>query len=199
MFTGGAGGDFLVAGRVSVGKNSLKFSLSADAAAQNETNPTTAVDTLIYTAASDSRVDLDEMTGFDKIIEFDQGVDKIKAQLGAGSGLAGHHQDASQQRQHQVVEDDHRRRRRPVRVGLQSCPSRQTEAFRRAGHDHGGQGDFTHPQFLLRDSLSAISGNNITVTWVLVDYDGDGDFAASTDMAIALIQPDGTLTASDFI
>ena len=199
MFTGGAGGDFLVAGRVSVGKNSLKFSLSADAAAQNETNPTTAVDTLIYTAASDSRVDLDEMTGFDKIIEFDQGVDKIKLSSVPGLDLQGTIKTLANSGNTKslktiigdgdgLFESDYN----PVRLDKQKHSVvlvTTTEA----------KANFTHPQFLLRDSLSAISGNNITVTWVLVDYDGDGDFAASTDMAIALIQPDGTLTASDFI
>ena len=37
---------------------------------------------------------------------------------------------------------------------------------------------------------------NENVKWVLVDVDGDGDFDASTDMAIALIDIDGTISTS---
>ena len=34
------------------------------------------------------------------------------------------------------------------------------------------------------------------VKWVLVDVDGDGDFDAGTDMAIALVDIDGTISTS---
>ncbi len=38
----------------------------------------------------------------------------------------------------------------------------------------------------------------VGVTWVLVDVDGDGDFNATTDMAIALLGEEGDLVPTDF-
>ena len=61
---------------------------------------------------------------------------------------------------------------------------------------------FEWPSFFsgFHTDLSFVTDNDITLDWVLVDVDGDGDFSADTDMAIALAGVfDGPLTPVDFI
>ena len=211
MFTGGAGGDVLVAGRASLlFSNQAFYRTSTTGTSLNES---TTTDTFIYTAASDSRVDLDKMTGFDRIDRFDQGVDKIKLSSVPGLTLQGTIKNGNHGLNGASGGNDDF-------ANTKSLKNFVTE------HHKGGDGVFETSNanqlgnnkhsialvttteakanfiklFLLEDNVPAISGNDITVTWVLVDVDGDGDFAAATDMAIALIDPDSTaLTASDFI
>ena len=210
MITGGAGGDVLLGGRT--GFLPANQALSRKSGDPLETNASTAVDTFIYTAASDSQVDLDKMTGFDRIDRFDQGVDKIKLSSVPGLDLRG------------TIKNGNHGLNGASGGGDDFANTKSLENFVTT-HHKGGDGVFETSNtgelgnnkhsitlvttteakanfitlYLLEDSVAAISGNNITVTWVLVDVDGDGDFAAATDMAIALIDPDGTLTASDFI
>ena len=201
MLTGGAGGDVLVGGQ-----SNLLYSNQAVYRAANagfEANANKAVDTFIYTAASDSQVDLDKMTGFDRIDRFDQGVDKIKLSSVPGLALRGGIKTISNSGNTKalkavvgdgdgVFESDYS----PARLDKQKhsiALVTTTEA----------KANFI-TLFWLDNNVPAISGNgntnNITVTWVLVDYDGDGDFDAKTDMAIALIDPDSAaLTPGDFI
>ena len=197
MLTGGAGGDVLVGGRATwLNTNEALFRHSGT---QSEADANKAVDTFIYTAASDSQVDLDKMTGFDRIDRFDQGVDKIKLSSVPGLDLRGGIKTISNSGNTKalkavvgdgdgVFESDYS----PARLDKQKhsvALVTTTEA----------KANFI-TLFWLNDNVPAISGNNITVTWVLVDYDGDGDFDAKTDMAIALIDPDSAaLTAGDFI
>ena len=199
--TGGAGGDVLVGGQ-----SNLLYSNQAVYRASNagfEANANKAVDTFIYNAASDSQVDLDKMTGFDRIDRFDQGVDKIKLSSVPGLALRGGIKTISNSGNTKALkavvgdgdglfESDYD----PVRLDKQKhsiALVTTTEA----------KANFI-TLFWLDNNVPAISGNgdtnNITVTWVLVDYDGDGDFDAKTDMAIALIDPDNAaLTPDDFI
>ena len=210
MLTGGAGGDVLVGGR--------PFFLSANQAVYGgrfsaEPDANKAVDTFIYNAASDSRVDLDKMTGFDRIIWFDQGVDKIKLSSVPGltlqgtikngnhglNGASGGNDDFANNKSLKNFVTEHHKGGDGV--------FETSNANQLGNNKHSialvttteAKANFITLFWLEDSSFSTISGNDITVTWVLVDVDGDGDFAAGTDMAIALIEPDGTLTASDFI
>ena len=203
MITGGAGGDVLVGGRTYFLPATQAISRNTGLSSRTENNASKAVDTFIYTAASDSRVDLDKMTGFDRIDQFDQGVDKIKLSSVPGLALRGGIKTISNSGNTKalkavvgdgdgVFESDYS----PARLDKQKhsiALVTTTEA----------KANFI-TLYPLEDGVPAISGNgdtnNITVTWVLVDYDGDGDFDAKTDMAIALIDPDNAaLTPDDFI
>ena len=214
-FTGGAGGDILVAGRTGVSTGSVDFKIFRNSltVGATENNASKAVDTFIYNAASDSRIDLDEMTGFDRIERFDQDVDKIKLSSVPGLTLRG------------TIKNGNHGLNGASGGGDDFANTKSLENFVTT-HHKGGDGvfetsntgelgnnkhsivtvtttekkaHFTNPFVFLLDNIPAISGDNITVTWVLVDVDGDGDFAAGTDMAIALIDPKGTLDAGDFI
>ena len=211
MITGGAGGDVLLGGRPNF--LAANQAIYKDGSRLLEPNANKAVDTFIYNAASDSQVDLDKMTGFDRIIDFDQGVDKIKLSSVPGLTLQGTIKNGNHGLNGASGGNDDF-------ANTKSLKNFVTE------HHKGGDGVFETSNanqlgnnkhsitlvtttevkanfitlYWLNDNIPAISGNNITVTWVLVDVDGDGDFAAGTDMAIALIDPDSTaLTASDFI
>ena len=210
--TGGAGGDVLLGGQTSVDIGNQALLLLRNSGTASEHSASTAVDTFIYNAASDSRIDLDKMTGFDRIDRFDQGVDKIKLSSVPGLDLRG------------TIKNGNHGLNGASGGGDDFANTKSLKNFV-TEHHKGGDGVFETSNtgelgnnkhsitlvttreakanfitlYRLDDNVAAINGNNITVTWVLVDVDGNGDFAAGTDMAIALIEPDGTLTAGDFI
>ncbi len=161
-------------------------------------------DTFIYTAASDSQVDLDKMTGFDIIAGFEKGIDKIdlSSVLDLRGGIKTITNSGNNNLKTVVGDGD----------GLFMSDATAT-AFAEARSialvtTTEDKTKFESPSFFagvngiygFDTDLSFVTGNNITLDWVLVDVDGDGDFSAGTDMAIALAGVfDGPLTPVDFI
>ncbi len=164
-------------------------------------------DTFIYTAASDSQVNFgDKMTGFDIIAGFEKGVDKIdlSSVLDLRGGIKQIANSGNSNLKTVVGDGD----------GLFMSDATAT-AFAEARSialvtTTEDQTKFESPPFFAASNvvsygfgtdLAFVADNgNITLDWVLVDVDGDGDFSAGTDMAIALAGVfDGPLTPVDFI
>ncbi len=200
--TGGAGGDiflrhsnFLVVGGSII---SLHFNRLAHVKDNHK-------DTFIYTAASDSQVNFgDKMTGFDIIAAFEKGVDKIdlSSVLDLRGGIKTITNSGNNNLKTVVGDGD----------GLFMSDATAT-AFAEARSialvtTKEDKTKFESPSFFASHDatygfaadLDFVTGNDITLDWVLVDVDGDGDFSAGTDMAIALAGVfDGPLTPVDFI
>ncbi len=189
--TGGAGGDIISRG-ISTGDGSSAFQIKGYRKDSKK-------DTFIYTAASDSQVNFgDKMTGFDIIVGFEKGVDKIdlSSVLDLRGGIKPITNSGNSKNLKMIVGDGD---------GLFVSDATKT-AFAQARSialvtTTEDRTKFELPPFFdFTTDLSLVTGNNITLDWVLVDVDGDGDFSAGTDMAIALAGVfDGALTPVDFI
>ncbi len=186
--TGGAGGDrlFLGAAGVEVGSSFIEYSSGLESLDDN------AEDMIIYKAASDSQVNFgDEIAGFDLIFDFEvrSGKNKDKIDLSSIVDLAGSLKEltnsGSSSNLKTVVGDG-----KDVFVTDASgtaFASANPVAFVKTTEDkttikHPAGGTFNFHV----NAGGFVTGNNIKLTWVLVDVDGDGDFNADTDMAIAL-------------
>ena len=183
--TGGAGGDWLFIGAVLVG--TAPPGMGYDNRVEGSDDD--AEDMIIYEAASDSQVDFDKMTGFDLIFDFEvrsnKNEDKIDLSrvLDLTGSLKELTNSGGSSNLKTVVGDG---------KDLFLTPASAT-AFARANpvafvKTTEDKTKIKPPMenFDLRDNSSFITGNNIKLTWVLVDVDGDGNFSAGTDMAIAL-------------
>ncbi len=190
--TGGAGADRLFpyaadilvfTGGVGVGE------LGAVSHANRTDEPDAHKDTFIYKAASDSQVDLEKMTGFDMIFTFSSsGDNKDSIQLSPVLDLRGSVKPADDSVKGSNLKT-------VVGDGKDVFVTEATgTAFARANSvaivkttEDKTKINKGHPVFFsIDDDVDWITGNNIQLTWVLVDVDGDGDFSAGTDMAIAL-------------
>ncbi len=196
MLTGGAGGDVLIGGRVTSLHSNHAIYISGESKDAEK-------DTFIYNAASDSQINFSKMNGFDIIHRFDQGVDKIKLSpvldlKGSIKGLA----NSGNSNLKTVVGDGD---------DLFMTPA-SSDSFARANSIASvttteSTADFIKLFWIQHPSNQppgySITGSGSTSTievkWILVDVDGDGDFSADTDMAIALLAPDGDLQPTDFI
>ncbi len=206
---GGAGGDSLLGSGAGYLNEVLFIFFSwGETAANGITPDDDRKDTFVYNAESDSQVDLDNMTGFDSIFYFKSGQDKIK--LSPVLDLQGqvYYREAGapgvSQGDSQVI--DH------------------TKSLKQIVADHGEGMFVTEPsgnsfgQFnsivwlkstekrsnfsvsmTIDNHANFADATNITPNWLLVDVDGDGDFNADTDMAIALMGSSDYLDAEDFI
>ncbi len=198
--TGGAGGD-IIARAISVWSDQNDASLTWHwQISQASHLKDSKKDTFIYTAASDSQVNFgDKMTGFDIIAGFEKGVDKIdlSSVLDLRGGIKQIANSGNSKNLKTVVGDGD---------GLFMSDATAT-AFAEARSialvtTTEDRTKFESPPFFdgFDTDLDFVTGNNITLDWVLVDVDGDGDFSAGTDMAIALAGTfDGPLTPVDFI
>ncbi len=196
--TGGAGGDIILrhANVIALVNGGALSSVVYDSGAHIKDNHK---DTFIYTAASDSQVNFaDKMTGFDIIAGFEKGVDKIdlSSVLDLRGSIKQITNSGNSKNLKTVVGDGD---------GLFMSDATAT-AFSQARSialvtTTEDRTKFESPPFFsFATNLSYVTGNNITLDWVLVDVDGDGDFSAGTDMAIALAGVfDGPLTPVDFI
>ncbi len=213
MLTGGAGGDVLIPRSVwlwlinlnnepniyfqfaSFGDSGNSYLGGTYAAGVDE-----AKDTFIYKHASDSRIKFnqagDPASGFDRIIGFRSGEDKID--LSGVVDLNGQVRDATVDGKTSLKEyltSGKLAGAFETPADGNSFPQKNTVAtikttaesvdFRKIGNSAEGTG-------------------TVGVTWVLVDVDGDGDFDATTDMAIALLALEpysgtGDLQGGDFI
>ncbi len=185
--TGGAGGDIIMrALHLSLVNNVLNGYSAANIADSSK-------DTFIYTQASDSQVDLDKMTGFDIIGAFEKGIDKIdlSSVLDLRGGIK------------QITNNGNSNLKTVVGDGDGLFVSGATaNAFAEAKSialvtttEDGTKFEMPVPAF-----FSGYNSASENLDWVLVDVDGDGDFSADTDMAIALAGLiNGPLTPVDFI
>ncbi len=194
--TGGAGGDIFLRNVSGFVLNNENTSLILNSGTHIKDNHK---DTFIYTAASDSQVNFgDKMTGFDIIAGFEKGVDKIdlNSVLDLRGGIKQITNSGNSNLKTVVGDGD----------GLFMSDATAT-AFSQARSialvtTTEDRTKFESPPFFdgFHTDLGFVTGNNITLDWVLVDVDGDGDFSAGTDMAIALAGVfDGPLTPVDFI
>ncbi len=206
--TGGAGGDIFLRHSVPiVGSNNAQASIYISYSSSTYVKDNHK-DTFIYTAASDSQVNFgDKMTGFDIIAGFEKGTDKIdlSSVLDLRGGIKQIANSGNSKNLKTVVGDGD---------GL-FVSDATTTAFAQARSialvtTTEDRTKFESPPFFASAygtygfntdlNFVADTGNDITLDWVLVDVDGDGDFSAGTDMAIALAGTfDGPLTPVDFI
>ena len=204
--TGGAGGDILTGGPSGV-TSAVKNNDYFRAALTSTTGVfginavrDGAEDKFIYTAASDSQVDLSKMSGgFDVIVRFEASKDKID--LSKVVDLQG------------TIKDGNTKGGGGETAGKAFTANTDGNTLAKFIGDGNGvfetsasdRLDGTRHSIVLvktkedgfvdyKSRGSALDGEQ--VTWVLVDVDGDGDFAASTDMAIALVDIDGTISTS---
>ncbi len=203
--TGGPGADVLLGGQTAIlGGNHQMFMSRTGFPAGNDGD--NAVDTFVYNAASDSQVNLEKMTGFDIIHRFHKGVDRIKLspvldyqgdviQLENGANNNGNSLK-------QVVAAQAEGLFRSDASGstfgrINSIALVQTK------EDQGTMINRFNIDINSTPTGYEVSGGKITTTWVLADVDGDGDFDAGADMAIALLgnvlQKAGWPDAEDFI
>ncbi len=204
--TGGPGADVLLGGQA-ISANGLNHQLYIT---RNSVLPSNdgnnAVDTFVYNAASDSQVNLEKMTGFDIIHRFHKGVDKIKL-----SPVLDYQGDVIQ------LENGANNNANSLKQVIDA----QAEGLFRSdasGSTFGRINSIALVQtkedqgiMISRFNIDVgptpagyeVSSGKITTTWVLADVDGDGDFDAGTDMAIALLgnvlQKAGWPDAEDFI
>ena len=219
--TGGAGGDILTGGPYEIsirvittddGKSGI-FSRPIIASAGRWTKAQVrdkAADKFIYTEASDSQVDFSDMTsGFDVIYRFEAAHDKIDLSKvvnlqgtikdgntkGGGGTMAGKAFAASTadntlkkfiDNGNGVFESPAGNNSLSVNKHSIVLVDTQEDGF----VEYLGRSNGSQPE------LFEGSRDNENVKWVLVDVDGDGDFDAGTDMAIALIDIDGTISTS---
>ncbi len=192
--TGGAGGDriFLGAANVAVTQNYVDYQSSSESLDDN------AEDMIIYKAASDSQVSFgDKIAGFDLIFNFEvrSGKNEDKIDLSPIVDLTGSLQDLNDT--NKKNKDKTEDLKTAVGDGKDlfvadatddAFASTNSVVFVRTTEVHA---NIKHPEggiFSLNNNVSFIPGDDtkIQLTWVLVDVDGDGDFSAGTDMAIAL-------------
>ncbi len=185
--TGGAGADRLFSYFTGVTQWGDEFaSVWHD---KGSDSPDAHKDTFIYKAASDSQVDLDKMTGFDMIFSFSSSGDNAdRIQLSPVLDLRGSVKPADDSVKGSNLKT-------VIGDGKDVFVTEATgTAFARANSvaivkttEDKTKVNKGHPVFFsIDDGVDWITGNNMQLTWVLVDVDGDGDFSAGTDMAIAL-------------
>ena len=210
-FQGGGGGDFIIPDTPWFAwiplttkrldeASQLGFHLTSKYTAADSTE-----DTLVYTAVSDSQVKFDSkgnaVSGFDKIILFETGHDKIKLSTVPGLELRGTVKQLANSGNSSslkeiidangkgLFESDYN----PARLDKQ----KHTIAYVKTTED-GFNNNVEAVQGNRSDKGVAIN-DDVAVTWILVDADGDGDFNASADMAIALLVTPGDPVAANFI
>ncbi len=200
---GGAGGDSLVPSKSAIVKDVIYASAASFSQLDDQ-----AKDTFVYDAASDSQVDLDNMTGFDSIFHIDADRDKIK--LSPVVDLRG--------------EVYYRTVGLPGVTAGDSHAIDKTKSLKQIVADHG-EGMFMSEAsgssfgkansivwvastekrsnfsvtYVIDNTAPFADATDIRPTWLLVDVDGNGDFDADTDMAIALMGNSNYLEAEDFI
>ena len=212
-FTGGAGGDSMSGGLIQVidaTKWEWAYIGNAGSSAVNDA----AEDTFVYNAASDSQVNLDKMTGFDSIFFFQAGQDKIKLSpvvdlqgkvyyrgSGAPGGVTRNTGDAiDNTKSLKQIVDDHADGMFRGKASGSAFGELNSVVWLESTE---AKDKFT-TAIIIDNTASSIgvvknSNKSIFTTWLLIDVDGDGDFAADTDMAIALMANSNYLTAEDFI
>ncbi len=203
ILNGGAGGDSFVPSKSAIGNDVLYAGAASFSRLDDQ-----AKDTFVYNAASDSQVDLDNMTGFDSIFYIDADRDKIK--LSPVLDLRG--------------EVYYRTVGLPGVSAGDSHAIDKTKSLKQIVADHG-EGMFMSETsanvfgkansivwvastekrsnfsvtYVIDNAAPFADANDIRPTWLLVDVDGNGDFDADIDMAIALMGNSNYLEAEDFI
>ena len=208
---GGGGGDFIMpvamvySLRTTITarqEDDLRFGDFGTAADDN------VKDTLVYAAASDSQVKFDSkgnaVSGFDKIIRFSSGSDKIDLSKVADlqgtlkngnhglNGASGGGDDFLNTKSlHEFVTTHHKG----------GAGVFKTSSANQLGDNKHSIAYVSTRENGFNNDLDDKSGtnDNVSVTWILVDVDADGDFDAGTDMAIALLSPVSGVAAGDFI
>ena len=213
---GGAGADEMLGGARTIGTNWADITPSAS---------DSDGDTFVYTMASDSQVNLDKMSGFDTIYNFNGSVgDSTKAD-----------RDRSDKLDLRKVVD--------LQAAILTYTDNDSTADEQITNgklqalDNDGKGDVyngTLKAFLALDAnknlfkqaasteefgkkhsvvvvatkendfddkfgLRTGKADNKVVDWILIDVDGDGAFNAGTDMAIALLGLEGDIGTGNFI
>ena len=213
---GGAGADEMLGGARTIGANWADITPSAS---------DSDGDTFVYTMASDSQVDLDKMSGFDTIYNFNgSAADSTKAD-----------RDRSDKIDLRKVVD--------LQAAILTYTDNDSTADEQITNgklqalDNDGKGDVyngTLKAFLALDANKTLfkqaasttefgkkhsvvvvatkendfddkfglrtgKADNKVVDWILIDVDGDGAFNAGTDMAIALLGLEGDIGTGNFI
>ncbi len=221
--TGGAGGDVLVAwvpwlsatfpssSNIELYLNiDLHFSRFNDNYYHGDFNDSVE-DTFIYTAASDSQIKFNQagkpVSGFDRIFGFKSGADKISLSdvvalegsinLISNSDMASLKGLMDAKSLDNAFETEASGQSFKEKHVVAAVTTKESADFRVIANSlKPGEAD---------PADGSTNTAEVTVTWVLVDVNGDGDFGADTDMAIALIALEGAsftatnLNASDFI
>ena len=221
--TGGAGGDILTGGPsiiapVSVtveGVSGVFFGLHIGSTVGSGITKAQvrdgAEDQFIYTEASDSRVDLSDMSsGFDVITRFEADHDKIDLSKvvdlqgtikdgntkGGGGAMAGKAFAASTAGNTLKKFIDNGDGVFESSAGSNNLGSNKHSIVLVNTREDGFveyQGKHANSN---EDLFKKGTRNGVEVKWVLVDVDSDGDFDANIDMAIALVDIDGTISTS---
>ena len=215
--TGGAGGDFLVAGKLWIGTAADNFKVRAyyyhDASPKTVLRTAGSSDyknTFIYNAASDSTVsDYDIIAVFDGSqdkIDLSKVVDDLQGTIKNGNhgmnGASGGGDDFANTRSLNEFVTTHHKGGKGVFMTSDSTKlgdSQHSIVLVDTRENVKSKSDIQliawnggYTRYL--DSLS-----NKSVKWILVDVDGDGDFNAGTDMAIMLLDLIGTVGSDNFI
>ncbi len=199
---GGAGGDSLAGAKYAI-LNDVAFAYYGFSAVDDQ-----AKDTFVYNTASDSQVDLDKMTGFDAIFYFDAERDKIKLSpvvdlrgevyyrtVGLPGASAGDSHVIDKTKSLKQIVADHGKGMFMSEASGSSFGKANSIVWLASTEKR----DNFFVSFVIDNNVSFADANNINTTWLLVDVDGDGDFNADTDMAIALMGNSNYLDAEDFI
>ena len=218
-FTGGAGGDLLIGNNTVptlaiLSTTSVYLGILYPAGGRH-TTADRASDTYVYTAVSDSQVNLDTMTGFDMIHSFSTG-DGDKIQLGSVPGLkwsgtvirdlSGDTEKAKSLKTRLI--DENKAKDFFLNDSTPNNGSLDTSEFK-TKHSVAHLVTTEKKSVFFGDNLEGIgvdtnadvfriSGNNIKITWLLVDVNGSGSFEADADMAIALLGNDNWLGPDNF-
>ena len=206
---GGAGGDILTGGpyilntgTTTVGGVSGVFAsplIGSPAGSRFSKSQTgdKAEDKFIYTEASDSQVDLSDTSGgFDVIVRFEAAHDKIDlSKVVDLRGTINTISNGGKVPLKTLLDNE-------VGDGMFESES-SSSSFSKQKHSialvdtiENGFVEYMGRHSNNDKELFDGTRNGVDVKWVLVDVDGDGDFDANTDMAIALVDIDGTISTS---
>ena len=214
--TGGAGGDFLFGGAAqgyfegaNLGPRSVSYTTTFRDA---------ATDTFIYTAASDSQVKFDSAgkagSNFDIISQFEFGAGKDVIDLGKVVTLRGAIKNGNHGMNGASGGGDDFNNTKSLQDFVTTHHKGGVGVFETSASDQLGNNKHSIVTVDTReDGITKYKGNSVTdttisifgggtidnasVKWVLVDVDGDGDFDAGVDMAIALVESYGTAPHTD--
>ena len=213
---GGAGADEMIGGAYTLGASWVDITPSAS---------DSDGDTFVYTMASDSQVNLDQMSGFDTIYNFNGGAaDSTKADRDRSDKLDLRKVVDLQAAILTYTDND-------------STADEQITDGKLQALDNDGKGDVyngTLKDFLALEANKTLfkqaasteefgkkhsvvvvatkendfddkfglrtgKADNKVVDWILIDVDGDGTFNAGTDMAIAFLGLEGDIGTGNFV
>ena len=217
QITGGAGGDILSGGSATIlqppaGSPMSTLLRTGTARASESWRYDQQKDTFIYNEASDSRIDFNTMRGFDIIAYFEgsndvinlgkvvdlQGTIKNGNTKGGGGKMAG--KAFAVNKAGDTLEKFIDNGDGVFETSASGQLGNNKHSIVLVDTQEDGLPQWSAAATVATKSIDfSAKVQDVNVKWVLVDVDGDGDFDAGVDMAIALVGSNGTVDTGNFM